>query len=294
MKKKKIIALIAVIALVGTALIGTTLAYFTDTDSATNTMTVGGVKIELIEQQRKLDDNGQPTIDGALETFTQNKVLMPIVGSAQGDKDSNDLPKAANYVDKIATVKNTGKSPALVRFYFAIPSALDDGYETFNAGLNVLHFNFGRADGASTDGDTWQWKTGDKWNYYETVIDGVNYNVYFANYMDVLPAGKTTTQAVSGIYLDKTFDVKYVTVKDEATGEETEIAEYYAFGQKLTGIDALLDDEGNLIVNCPVYAIAVQAAGFDVNNANAAFKAAFGEKYNPFSEETVTNWQITE
>jgi predicted ribosomally synthesized peptide with SipW-like signal peptide len=293
MNRKKTIALIAVIALVATALIGTTLAYFTDSANATNTMTVGNVKIELIEEQRKLDENGQPTINGALEPFTQNKVLMPIVGSAQGEKDSTGQPIAANYVDKIATVKNTGKSPALVRFYFAIPSALDDGYETFNAGLNVLHFNFGNKNGATTANDTWQWMTDGKWNYYETVIDGVNYNVYFANYTEVLLPEQTTTQAVSGLYLDKSFDVKYVTDEDATTGEKTEIAEYYAFNKKLIGIDALLDDEGNLIVNCPVYAVAVQAAGFDVNNANAAFKAAFGEKYDPFGG-VPTNWQITE
>jgi len=276
MNRKKSIALIAVMALVAVALIGTTLAYFTDSANATNTMTVGNVKIELIEEQRKLDDNGQPTIDGALEPFTQNKVLMPIVGSAQGEKDSTGQPKAANYVDKIVTVKNTGASPALVRIYFAIPSALDDGYETFNAGKNVLHFNFGNKDGATTAGATWDWGS---WNYYEMELDGIKYNVYFANYKEVLPAGETTTQAVSGIYLDKSFDARTV----------DGVTKYYAFGTELTDMSALIKD-GKLVVNCPVYAVAVQAAGFDVTNANAAFDAAFGAQYNPWGT-TVTNWQ---
>ena len=283
MNKKKTIGLVAVIALIAVALIGTTLAYFTDTDNATNTMTVGNVKIKLIEEQREIDDEtGQPTPDGDLEEFEQDKVLMPIVGSAQGEKDSNGLPTAGNYVDKVITVENTGSSDALVRVYFAIPAVLDDGYDTFNAGKNVLHFNFGtEEDGTSTDGVTWNWKHGNKWNYYETTLDGVKYNVYYANYMEILPADETTTRAVNGVYLDKTFDAKTV------DGEQV----YYAFGSALEGIDDLIDDDGNLVVTCPVYALAVQAAGFDVDDADAAFDAAFGEKFDPFNGTGATNWQ---
>ena len=73
--KKKILALSMCIALAAIAIVGASLAYFTDTKDATNTFTVGNVKIELIEQQR--GENG-------LEPFEQNKHLYPIVGSAQG------------------------------------------------------------------------------------------------------------------------------------------------------------------------------------------------------------------
>ena len=140
--KKKITALCLCVALLAVAVVGASLAYFTDTDNATNTFTVGNVKIDLIEQER----DGQ----GGLQEFTQDQVLMPIVGSAQGEKDDFGQPVAENYVDKIVTIQNTGKSDAYVRAYFAIPSALDNGKETFNAGLNVLHFNYGNKDGAST------------------------------------------------------------------------------------------------------------------------------------------------
>lgn len=47
--KKKIIALCLVIALAATAVIGGTLAYFTDDEEATNTFTVGNVDITLTE-----------------------------------------------------------------------------------------------------------------------------------------------------------------------------------------------------------------------------------------------------
>lgn len=266
--KKKIIALCLIVALAATAVIGGTLAYFTDTDAETNTFTVGGVKINLIEQQVNKEGT-------ALEAFAQNQCLMPIVGSAQGEKDEFGQPVAENYIDKIVTIQNTGKSDAYVRAYFAIPSALDDGYETFNAGLNVLHFNFGNKDGATTIGNQWQWKHADgkKWNYFETTIGDVKYNVYFADYYQALPAGETTEQFVSGVYLDETFDMKD--------------GEYYAFNKKVD-MTGMINADGELIVSCPVKAVAVQAAGFDT--AAAAVDAAFGANFNPFGGEA-TNWQ---
>ena len=141
MKKKSILMAAIAVMLVAALVVGGTLAYFTDTKAATNTFTVGNVKINLIEQQRKLDAAGNKTTD--LEGFQQGQQLYPIVGSAQGEKDTLGMPTAKNYVDKMVTIQNTGTEKAYIRAYFAIPSALDDGYETFNAGLNVLHFNFG-------------------------------------------------------------------------------------------------------------------------------------------------------
>lgn len=263
--KKKITAIFLCVALVAIAIVGASLAYFTDTKSATNTFTVGNVKIELIEQQR--GENG-------LEPFKQNKKLYPIVGSAQGEKDEYGMPIAKNYVDKMVTIKNTGSEKAYIRAYFAIPSALDDGYETFNAGKNVLHFNFGNKveNGVvtSTEGAEWIWTHDSKWNYFETTMDGIKYNVYFADYYQAVDAGATTEQLVQGVYLDKTFDIKD--------------GKCYAFGEEVT-----LDDGWNWnSVSCPVFAIACQAAGFD--NAAAAMDAAFGANYNPWGTPA-SNWQ---
>lgn len=276
--KKKLTAIALVVCMLAVMLVGASLAYFTDKDEATNTFVVGNVSIDLIEQERGA--NG-------LKDFTQSKKLLPIVGSAQGEKDEFGLPTAENYVDKIVTIKNTGSEAAYIRAYFAIPSALDDGYDTFNAGLNTLHFNFGNkmtADGKvehTTYGNEWLWKQSDgKWNYFETTIDGIAYNVYFADYATALPGSvtdkdgnttySTTEQFVQGVYLDKTFDY--------ANGK------YYAFGSELT-----LDQGWNWnAVKCPVFAVAVQAAGFD--NAADAVTEAFGAQYNPWGG-TVTNWQ---
>lgn len=264
--KKKIISLCLVLALALTAIGGATLAYFTDTDSADNTFAVGNVTIDLIEQQRG---------EKGLEDFEQGKKLYPIVGSAQGEKDDLGLPVAENYVDKIVTVKNTGSEDAYIRAYFAIPSALDDGYETFNAGLNILHFNFGfkaTDDGfATTQGAEWLWKQENgKWNYFETTIDGIRYNVYFADYYTTVANGETTEQFVQGVYLDSSVNFVDGTL--------------YAFN-KPCALDASWDWNN---VTCPVFAVAVQAAGFD--NAADAVNAAFGTQYNPWGTP-VENWQ---
>ena len=269
MTKKKILVLALSLAMVAILAVGGSLAYFTDSKNVDNTFTVGNVKIELIEQQR--GENG-------LEDFEQGKALNPIVGSAQGEKDQYGMPVAENYVDKMVTIKNTGKNDAYIRAYFAIPSALDDGYETFNAGLNVLHFNFGNkvVDDTitSTYDNEWNWKHDGKWNYFETTIDGIKYNVYFADYYQAVGAGKTTEQFVQGVYLDKSFNIK----------TENGVEKCYAFDKEVT-LDAGWNWDK---VTCPVYAVAVQAAGFE--NAADAITAAFGANYNPWGTPA-SNWQ---
>ena len=268
MNKRRILAIAMSLCIVAILAVGASLAYFTDTKSATNTFAVGNVKIQLIEKER--DGNG------GTKDFTQNKKLYPIVGSAQGEKDALGMPTAKNYVDKMVTIKNTGSEKAYIRAYFAIPSALDNGYETFNAGLNVLHFNFGNKvaeDGTitSTEGVEWKWTHDSKWNYFETTLsDGIKYNVYYADYYQAVDADATTEQLIQGVYLDKSFDIKD--------------GKCYAFGKEVT-----LDDGWNWNnVSCPVFAVACQAEGFD--SATAAMDAAFGAKYNPWGT-TATNWQ---
>ena len=266
--KKKIVALALVFVMLAVAVTSATLAYLTDKDSAVNTFTVGHVKIQLLEQQR--GENG-------LEPFKQGKKLLPIVGSAQGEKDQYGMPLAKNYVDKMVTVKNTGSEDAYIRVYIAIPSALDDGYETFNAGLNVVHFNFGNkvVEGkvVSTYDTDWTWKHDGKWNYFETTIDGVSYNVYFADYNTVVKAGEETTRAIDGVYFDKS--VNFTT--DEQGNLVCE-----AFGETVTGF---VWENG---VKFPVFAVACQAEGFA--NASEAMKEAYGATFNPWGTEA-TNWQ---
>ena len=61
--KKKITALFLCVALAAIAIVGASLAYFTDTDNETNTFAVGNVKIDLIESRfhRQGNDNSGDT-----------------------------------------------------------------------------------------------------------------------------------------------------------------------------------------------------------------------------------------
>lgn len=84
--KKKILALCLVLALAVTAIGGATLAYFTDTDDATNEFTVGNVEIDLTEP--KWDE--------------------------QGSKDAPEV-YPGEPLAKDPTVENIGKNPCFVR-----------------------------------------------------------------------------------------------------------------------------------------------------------------------------------
>jgi len=255
MAKKRILTLVMSVALLLAVTIGGTLAYLTDTDEEVNVMTLGNVQIDLIEQQR--GENG-------LVDFVDGKELTPLVGSAQGAKDGYGMPTASNYVDKIVTVKNTGKSPAYVRVWVAVPAALE---QADNAN-GPLHWNLGNRFDAENKGS---YNDGGSENFnpgYADIaisgaiaieIDGIAYNAYTFTYKTALAAGEVTKcPAITGFYLDSAVD-NYVNADGELV---------YTFNGKDVEFDLTED------VEIPVFAQAVQAAGF--GDANAAFDAAFG------------------
>lgn len=252
--KKKILSIALVVAMIAIIAAGS-FAYFTDTDNENNTFTVGNVKIDLIEQQRNADST-------ALEDFEQNKNLMPIVGSAQGEQEEVGgvmLPTAENYVDKIISIKNTGASKAYVRVFVAVPTALQNGQTPNAPRYDVLHWNF---NGDSCAADQW---TDEIVVANPTVINGVEYKIYSRTYTTALDANEVTaTPAYIGFYLDKTVDMN-------AEGQYT-----VDWGNGLEVIDYDLS-EG---VEIPVFAQAIQADGFD--SAEAAF-AASGLPANPWA-----------
>ena len=61
--KKKLLVLSLCVALAAIAIAGASLAYFTDTKSATNTFTVGNVKIDLIESTYHREGNDNSKVD---------------------------------------------------------------------------------------------------------------------------------------------------------------------------------------------------------------------------------------
>ena len=253
--KKKITAIALVVCLVAVAIVGGSLAYFTDTDAKDNTFTVGGVQIQLIEQQRNADKS-------ALEAFKDGKNLMPIVGSAQGEQEivgGVKLPTAKNYVDKIMTIKNTGESKAYVRIFVAVPTALQNGQTPNAPRYDVLHWNF---NGDSCAEGQW---TDEIVVANPTLIKGVEYKIYSRTYTTALAKDEVTaTPAYIGFYLDKTVDMNAEGKYTVDWGKGPEVINY----------------DLSKGVEIPVFAQAIQAEGFD--SAAAAF-AASGLPSNPWA-----------
>lgn len=249
LNRKLVLCLAIVLSLVMAT--SSTLAYLTHTDVQVNTFTTGNVEIDLWE------DFGS---NSGIEK------LLPATGSAQAGTLKNG-------VNKEVYVTNTGSEDAYVRVHIAIPQILDNGDPSFDASKNVLHFNY---DPESIGEGLWDWskshddgKYEGNWNYYETTIDGILYNVYVVTYGAALSRGESTVDAMNQVYMDGRVTSDDVQKIKEALGEEWHI--YVAA-------------EGS------------QAAGFE--NAYESLNAGFGEpgKYtvdwsavsgNQFSEPIV-------
>ena len=207
--KKKITALCLCVALLAVAVVGASLAYFTDTDNATNTFAVGNVKIALIEQQKGV--NG-------LENFGNNKTLVP------GTSDKNA-------VSKIVTVKNTGVNDAWVWVDLKIPAYLVSNEYPTNESKNALHWNsYGCFNVEYNSGNYWGLATSDGivgadhkvtdpdmvavedglWYDYqkigtETIGEGesaLEYVVIRTKMQNKLPAGKISLPCLAQVYMD--------------------------------------------------------------------------------------------
>ena len=95
-----------------------TVAYLKDEKSINNTMTLGNVKIEIVEQE--WNDNKT-----ALVPFNQGKPLLPMVGALGWENETEDggayrRLTGKNIVDKYVSVKNTGTASAYVRTFIAL------------------------------------------------------------------------------------------------------------------------------------------------------------------------------
>lgn len=167
--KKRILTLALVIALLSIVMVGGSLAWFTDNDSAKNTFTVGSVEIV----QHEKDDDGS--------VFQQNQPLLPIV--------KEDNPSADdNYIPKVVTVENTGNNPAYIRTYIAVPALL---YQNDDNILLHLHI------------------TGNGWSFAghtRTTIDNLEYRVFYYDYNIPLEPDAFTTPLLEGVYLDARVD----------------------------------------------------------------------------------------
>lgn len=111
--KKKLTALCLCVALLAVAVVGASLAYFTDTKSATNTFTVGNVKIDLLESSLHRENAG--VANGATSTSELwSDVAKEGTGNTSkykaGDTFYTDAQIEANAAE--TSVKTCSLSPA--------------------------------------------------------------------------------------------------------------------------------------------------------------------------------------
>lgn len=233
--KKKILVISLAVALIAIT-VGGTLAWFMDSDEATNVFTIGSV--EIVQH----------------EDFTQESQLLPIVPDANATATPTD---DENFVDKVVTVENTGKNKAYVQTFVAVPKALDDA--------GVLHVY-------NNDATTYGWTKDAQLvgTVTEDVLDPTNgdasmvYNIYKYVYNSELAAGATTDAVISGVYVDKEADLD---VERDTQGNVT--AAYFVMGtNKITGFNA------NNKLNVYVATQAIQADGFASKEAALANFAA--------------------
>lgn len=145
-KIKKIAALAVVLACLAVG-VQSTIAYFSATDTATNVITTGNIKIKLHEQ--RVGDNNN---DGTLEPFED------VVGVVPGDS-----------VSKIVTVENTGNNPAWVRISLEKAISLAEGVEG-EIDPSLVTFDIGD-----------DWVERDGWYYYTKVLNASETTTAFFN-----------------------------------------------------------------------------------------------------------------
>ena len=250
---KKTIAIVALVVLVAVASVLGTLAYLTDTKTATNTFTVGNVKIELLESSLhrenagvangqtstselwsdvKMEGTGNTSKYKAGDTFYTD---AQIEANAQEYKCENVKLNPGQSYHKMPYVKNTSANDAYIRIRVMFPADLDTAILNSSmytsTALNNKEFTLAYDNSGTVE------------------REGIKYNVYTFTRIDPLASGELTYWNVWG------------TVHMDADVTNEELAEFF-------GADKTYADGTFPVL---VEADAIQADGFA--NATEAWKA---------------------
>ena len=266
--KKKVTALCLCVALLAVAVVGASLAYFTDTKSATNTFTVGNVKIDLIESRfhregndnsgdtsipdpthKVVADDGMKYVTTGHTMFTNDEIKADAAQYSDyiGKHGSNMVP-GRNFA-KCPYVINTGANDAYIRIRVMIPH---DG-DVDNGGIINAMF----CSTATSSGEFQQGANGENWPVVEangyTGENGLKYDVYTFTRTEPLKAGAMTEWNVWN----------FVGIGKNVTNADIEKA--------IRNGVITTTETGALSLNVLVQADAIQAEGFA--NAAAAWTA---------------------
>ena len=266
--KKKITAIFLCVALVAIAIVGASLAYFTDTDAATNTFTVGNVKIDLIESRyhREGNDNSgdtdipdpQHTVSGMRyvtdghKAFTDEEIKADAANySAYIAERGKNMVPGRNFA-KCPYVVNTGANDAYIRIRVMAPHDYEGSYKGFISAMFC--------SSATISGEFQHGANGTNWPVVEengyTDADGLKYDVLTFTRNEPLKPGEMTEWNV----------INYVGIGKDVTSADIQTAIEKGFIK--------VSEDGTMTVNVLVQADAIQAEGFaDANAAFAAFDA---------------------
>ncbi len=277
--KKKITALCLCVALLAVAVVGASLAYFTDTKSATNTFTVGNVKIDLIESKyhREGNDNsGDTSIPDPTHKVVAEDGMKYVSTGHTMFTDEEIKADAATYQEKYLAVKgenmvpgrgvakcpyvvNTGANDAYIRIRVMIPSAANNDFVPVKDGGVITNqwCSTSFISGEFIDKKGGGWDNAPAIDKASVTKDGVTYDVYTFTRTEPLKAGAMTEWNVWN----------FIGINKTATSADIQKA-----------IDAgaikVVETDGGaktMTLNVLVEADAIQAEGFA--NAAAAWAA---------------------
>lgn len=273
--KKKIVALCLCVALAVVAIGGATLAYFTDTKTATNTFTVGNVKIDLLESQYHRVNAGRGNAVGQTEPLTggylwaadvdmqgnpgntPNYTTSGEVWDGQYFSDAQIEADAATYKDgyfaehsqkmmpgsnvrKNPYVKNTGSNDAYIRIRTLIPVSLFDVIDNGPSYWTTTAMNEGQVTSNAVN----TYNTSGAAAVKQVERDGIKYYEYDFTFVKAVKPGELTFWNVWG----------NIAINKDATAEEL---------ANVTSFDVIFEAD------------AIQADGFaDAAAAFAAFDNA--------------------
>ena len=279
--KKKLTAIFLCVALAAIAIVGASLAYFTDTKSATNTFTVGNVKIDLIESQfhREGNDNSgdtsipdpahKVTADDGMEYVTTGHTMFTdeeIKEDAKTYQNDYLAVKGANMVPgrgvaKCPYVVNTGANDAYIRIRVMVPSAANNDFVAVKDGGVITNqwCSSCIGQGEFIDGKGGGWNNAPAIDKASVTKDGVTYDVYTFTRIQPLKAGAMTEWNVWN----------FIGINKDATSADIQKA-IDAGAIKVAETDG---GAKTMTLNVLVEADAIQAEGFaDAAAAWAAFK----------------------
>ncbi len=271
--KKKITAIFLCVALLAIAIVGASLAYFTDTKTATNTFTVGNVKIDLIESKFHREGNGNSNDTSILKPTNTARGMKYVRDGNKAFTDEEIQADAATYktdyldvkgqnmvpgrrVAKSPYVVNTGANDAFIRIRVMVPSAANNDFVAVKDGGVITNqwCSSCIGQGEFIDGKGGGWDDAPAIDKASVTKDGVKYDVYTFTRKEPLKAGAMTEWNVWN----------FIGINKEATAADI---------QKAIDAGAITATDDTMTLNVLVEADAIQSEGFaSAAAAWAAFK----------------------